>query len=111
DESPLAHARDRLESANWAETLTRLTPGYAHDVNNVIAGVHGLSDTFLSQLEADHPFREGLTLVKRNTQQAAQFIQRLQQLHLPRTGERTYLDLNAILKDTAEILRRAIPRS
>jgi len=111
EESPLAHAMDRLESANWAETLTRLTPGYAHDVNNVIAGVHGLSDNYLSQLEADHPFREGLTLVKRNTQQAAQFIQRLQQLHLPRTGERTYLDLNAILKDTAEILRRAIPRS
>jgi hypothetical protein len=73
--------------------------------------VHGLSDTFLSQLEAEHPFREGLGLVKRNTQQAAQFIQRLQQLHLPRTGERAYHDLNALLKDTAEILKRAIPRS
>ena len=109
--SELAQAGLRLESANWAEMLSRLTPGFAHDVNNVIAGVHGLSDTFLSQLPPEHPFHEGLTLVRRNTQQAAQFVQRLQQLHLPRTGDRAYHDLNAIAKDTAEILRRGIPRS
>lgn len=111
DETRLAHAGLRLESAGWSETLARLTPGFAHDFNNVIAGVHGLSDTFLSQLEPGHPFQEGLALIKRNTQQAAQLVQRLQQLHLPRTGERAYHDLNAIVKDTAEVLRRGISRS
>jgi two-component system cell cycle sensor histidine kinase/response regulator CckA len=108
DETRLAHAELRLESASWTETLSRLTPGFAHDFNNVIAGVHGLSATFLNQLEPGHPFLEGLALMKHNTQQAAQFVQRLQQLHLPRTGERAYHDLNAVVKDTSELLARGL---
>ncbi|MEY2408695.1 MAG: two-component system, chemotaxis family, CheB/CheR fusion protein [Verrucomicrobiota bacterium] len=111
DETNTVRAEQRLESAAWTEMLSRITPGYAHDFNNAIAGVHGLSDAFLSQVEPDHAFHEGLGLMKRNTQQAAQMVQRLQQLHLPRTGERNYHDLNAVVKDTAEILRRGVSRS
>ncbi len=110
DETPLAQAQQRLDAASWAQILFRLTPGFAHDFNNVIAGVHGLSDTFLSQLEPGHPFREGLELVKKNTLQAAKLVQRLQQLHHVRPGERSYHDLNALTLDAAELLRRGFSK-
>jgi len=108
DESRLARAERRLEAVAWKEILSRITPGFAHDFNNVIAGVHGLSETFLSQLEPEHPFRESLALVKKKTQDASQFVQRLQQLHLPRTSERAFHDLNALVKDAVAILGRGL---
>jgi signal transduction histidine kinase len=110
DETPLVLAEQRLAAASWAEILSRLTPGFAHDFNNVIAGVHGLSDTFLSQLEPGHPFHDGLALMKKNTMQGAKLVQRLQQLHHLRPGERAYHDLNALTQDTAELLRRGFSK-
>lgn len=110
DETSLIQAQQRLDAASWTQILVRLTPGFAHDFNNVIAGVHGLNDTFLSQLEPGHAFREGLELVKKNTLQAAKLIQRLQQLHHLRPGERAYQDLNALALDAAELLRRGFSK-
>ena len=103
-------AERRLASAAWKETLGLLTLGLAHDFNNVLAGTLSLSESFLSQIETDHPFHEGLTLVKRNTQQAAQLVQRIAQLHLGKTGTRSYQDLNELVKDGSVLLRTIVPK-
>jgi PAS domain S-box-containing protein len=103
-------AERRLATAAWKETLGLLTVGLAHDFNNVLAGILGLSETFLAQIPANHPFREGLTLVKRNTQQAAHLIERIAQLHRGKTGSRSYEDLNKLVRDGAELLRSVLPK-
>jgi len=100
----------RLATAAWKETLGLLTVGLAHDFNNVLAGILGLSETFLAQIPDDHPFREGLTLVKRNSQHAAQLIQRIAQLHRGKTGSRAYQNLNDLVKDNSELLRNVLPK-
>ena len=103
-------SEQRLATAAWKETLGLVTLGLAHDFNNVLAGILGLSESFLSQIQPDHPFHEGLTLVKRNAQQAAQLIERIAQLHRGKTGSRSYRDLNDLVKDGAELLRQVVPR-
>lgn len=103
-------AERRLASAAWKETVALLTAGLAHDLGNVIAGIHALSETFLAQLAADHPFQEGLTLIRRNSLQASQLVQRMVRLQRTEHGERNYQDLNAVLQDTVDLIRRAIPR-
>ena len=103
-------AERRLATAAWKETLGLLTLGLSHDFNNVLAGTLSLSESFLSQIQPDHPFHEGLTLVKRNTQQAAQLIQRIAQLHLGKTGTRGYQDLNELVRDGAALLRTVVPK-
>lgn len=107
---PASPADPNNSPGSWPEVLSRLTPGFLHDFNNLIAGVHGLSDTFLSQLEPGHPFHDGLALMKKNTLEGAKLVQRLQQLHRLRPGERTYHDLNAIAQDCAELLRRGFSK-
>jgi hypothetical protein len=82
-----------------------------HDFNNLLAGVLGLSESFLSQIQPDHPFHEGLTLVKRNTQQAAQLIERISQLHRGKPGRRSYRDLNELVADALELVRKILPKS
>ncbi len=110
DETRLTLSERRLATAAWKETLGLLTLGLAHDFNNVLAGILALSEAFLSQIQPDHPFYEGLVLVKRNTQQAAQLVQRIAQLHRGKTGTRAYHNLNDIVKEGVDLLRKVIPK-
>jgi signal transduction histidine kinase len=110
DETRLTLSERRLAAAAWKETLGLLTLGLAHDFNNVLAGILALSESFLSQIQPDHPFYEGLVLVKRNAQQAAQLVQRIAQLHRGKTGTRAYHNLNDIVKDGLDLLRKVIPK-
>lgn len=104
-------AERRLAAAAWKETLGLVTLGLVHDFNNLLAGVLGLSESFLSQIQPDHPFYEGLILVKRNTRQAAELIERMSQLHRGKPGSRGYRDLNELVKDGTELLRKILPKS
>lgn len=105
-----ALAERRLASAAWKETLGLLTLGLSHDFNNLLAGIMGLSEAYLSQIGADHPFREGLQLVHRNSQQAAHLIRRIAELHRGVTGTRGYHDLNNLVKENAEIIGKIVPK-
>ncbi len=105
-----ALAERRLASAAWKETLGLVTQGLAHDFNNVLAGILGLSETFLMQIDDKHPFHHGLQLVKSNSHHAAQLIRRIDQLHRAKTGVRSYQDLNALVQEGAELLGKVIPK-
>jgi len=103
-------AERRLSSAAWKETLAVLTMGLAHDFGNVMAGIHSLSESFLDQLEAGHPFREGLDLIKKNSMQASHLVHRIINLHVGRTGDRNYHDLNAVVDELRDLVRKVVPR-
>ena len=53
-------AEKRLSTAAWKETLAVLTLGMAHDFTNIIAGIHSLSESFLSALEPDASVLRGI---------------------------------------------------
>ena len=103
-------AERRLSSAAWKETLAVLTLGMAHDFTNIIAGIHSLSEQFLEQATEEHPFHEGLALIKKNSLQASQLVQRMVNLHLGQTGERSYHNLNDVTADLVELMRKTLPR-
>lgn len=103
-------AEKRLLSAAWKETLAVLTMGLAHDFGNVMAGIHSLSESFLEQLPPEHPFQEGLGLIKKNSLQASELVHRIIHLHVGKTGERNYHDLNAVVTELQDLVRKIIPR-
>ncbi len=103
-------AEKRLSSAAWKETLSVLTMGLAHDFGNVMAGIHALSESFLDQVGPEHGFNEGLTLIKKNAQQASQLVHRIINLHQGKAGECNYHNLNEVATDLADLVRKIIPR-
>lgn len=103
-------AEKRLSTAAWKETLAVLTLGMAHDFTNIIAGIHSLSESFLSQVTPDHPFREGLGLIKKSSLQASQLVQRMVNLHVGQTGDRNYHNLNDVTSDLVELVQKILPR-
>lgn len=104
-------AEKRLSGAAWKETLSTITMGMAHDFSNVMAGIHSLSESFSAELDAAHPFRDGLLLIQKNARQASQLVHRIMHLHHGKTGERSYQDLNALATEVFELVRRVIPRT
>ena len=103
-------AERKLSTAAWKETLAVLTLGMAHDFTNVIAGIHSLSESFLTQVNEKHPFHEGLSLIKKSSLQASQLVQRMIKLHLGQIGERNYHNLNDIGSDLMELVEKILPR-
>ena len=103
-------AEKRLSTAAWKETLGVLTLGMAHDFRNIMGGILSLSESYLAQVDEFHPFQEGLSLIKKNSLQASQLVQRMINLHLGQTGERNYHDLNDIATDLVELVSKILPR-
>jgi PAS domain S-box-containing protein len=103
-------AEKRLSSAAWKETLAVITVGLAHDFSNMMAGILALSEAFQAQVEKEHPFYDGLALIKRNAIQATQMVQRITNLHKGKVGERNYHNLNDLVKDTVEVVTKIIPK-
>jgi signal transduction histidine kinase len=103
-------AERRLSSAAWKETLATLTMGLAHDFSNILAGILSLSEGFIAQMDATHPFAPGLTLIRQNAWQACQLVQRMMSLHRCQTGEQNYHDLNETLTELADLVQRVLPR-
>jgi PAS domain S-box-containing protein len=103
-------AERRLSSAAWKETLAALTMGLAHDFSNILAGILSLSESFLTQVEPTHSFAPGLGLIRENSWQACQLIQRMMSLHKCQTGEQNYHDLNETLTELADLVQRMLPR-
>jgi len=103
-------AERRLSSAAWKETLAVLTMGLAHDFSNIMAGILSLSESYLAQLEPGHAFGEGLALIKQSSLQAHQLVHRIIHLHHGKTGTREYCDLNEVIHDLVELVRKLIPR-
>ena len=103
-------AEKRLSSGAWKETLAVLTMGLAHDFSNVMAGIHSISESFLAQMDEQNPLHEGMSLIRQNSLQASQLVQRIINLHHGKTGDRNYHDLNEIVGGLVELGRKIVPR-
>ena len=104
-------AEKRLTAASWKETLAALTLGLAHDFRNIMAGIHCISENYLTEIDPAHKFHEGLGLIKNNSMQANNLVHRMINLHLGETGERNYHDLNEIVTDLSGLVRIILPKS
>ncbi len=103
-------AEKRLSSAAWKDTLATLTVGLAHDFGNIMSGILSLSELFLAQAGTEHPFYDGLGMIKQHSMQATQLIQRMVNLHRCKTGERNYHNLNELVADIVELMAKVLPR-
>lgn len=103
-------AEKRLASAVWKETLAVLTMGLAHDFSNILSGIYGLSETYQQSVEPGNEMHEGFSLIKKNSMQATQLVQRILSLHQGKVGQRNYYGANELVTDTIEVTRKTVRR-
>lgn len=101
---------ERLKRLETMEMLGKIAGGVAHDLNNVLGVMVGLSELLMCQVEADPPLRKSLQTIMESGQRGAAIVQDL--LTMTRRGVvvRKPLNLNDIVSsylETAEYAQLA----
>ncbi|MBI4538715.1 MAG: response regulator [Gemmatimonadetes bacterium] len=98
----------QLRQAQKMEAVGTLAGGVAHDFNNLLTAIRGNVDLALLDLEPESPVREYVNEIRASVDRAATLTRQLLAFGRKQMIERRALDLNALLSDTNNMLRRII---
>jgi signal transduction histidine kinase/ActR/RegA family two-component response regulator len=104
----LSATQEQLAQARKMEAVGRLAGGVAHDFNNLLTVMIGRSQLLLRRLGAEDPIRADVELVEQAADRAADLTRQLLAFSRKQVLRPSVLDLNAVLADLGEMLRRLI---
>ena len=108
DMRALRESEEGLRQGQRMEAVGRFAGGVAHDFNNMMSAVVGFSALILDALDEHDPLRRYVEEIQRAGERASGMTQQLlaftrKQVLLPQV-----LDLNSVVNDVNELLRRLI---
>lgn len=120
--SPVLHARlqrdkeenerHRLETQNLQmqkmEAVNQLTAGIAHDFNNMLTPINGYAELIQLRTTKGDPVYESAGKIMRSGEHAADLIRQLMAFSRQQIIRPQVVDLNDVLSETINILRRVI---
>ncbi len=104
----LAETQEQLTQARKLEAIGRLAGGVAHDFNNLLTVMIGRSQLLLQRLDADNPVRPEIELMEQAAHRAADLTRQLLAFSRKQVLQPRVLNLNAVLANLGEMLRRLI---
>jgi PAS domain S-box-containing protein len=99
---------DQLNQIQKMEAVGQLAGGVAHDFNNVLTVIQGFSELLLNNLPPGHELAQPVSEIKRAGERAAQLTGQLLAFSRKAVVRPIVLDLNAVLADAENMLRRLI---
>jgi PAS domain S-box-containing protein len=107
-EAALRTSQAQLQQSQKLEAIGQLAGGVAHDFNNLLTAIKGYSDLSLRRLHEDHPVRGHLEEIKKASDRAASLTRQLLAFSRKQILEPKVLDLNLVVRDMYDMLRRLI---
>jgi PAS domain S-box-containing protein len=98
----------QLLIAQKLETVGQLAGGLAHDFNNLLTTVLGYANLIEVTFESDDPRRQDLAEIRGAAERAANLTRQLLATSRRQVVQRTLVDLNDLLAETSQMLRRLI---
>ncbi|HWQ34687.1 MAG TPA: response regulator [Blastocatellia bacterium] len=102
------HLEDQLRQAQKMEAIGRLAGGIAHDFNNITTVVYGQSELLLKRLSESDPARNNVEEIKKAGERAASLTRQLLAFSRKQILQPRVLDLNEIILEMEDMLRRLI---
>lgn len=106
----LAKDIEKLHHLEKLESTRLLVGGVAHDFGNLLTAILGQAELLLQQA-TDENTRSGLTEIREAGQQAALLARQLFDHRLPQPAGLHVVDVNALLKDTEDLLTFVIGKN
>jgi two-component system cell cycle sensor histidine kinase/response regulator CckA len=102
------YLEEQLRQAQKMEAVGRLAGGVAHDFNNILMVINGYTQLVLRKLSPRHPIRQHLNEIRKAGERAASLTRQLLAFSRRQVLVPEILDLNKVVADTKEMLRRVI---
>jgi len=107
-EAAQAELEEQLRQSQKLESIGRLAGGIAHDFNNLLVPIIGYTDLGQKQLSPDSELYDFLQKIGRAAERAAGLTRQILAFSRRQMLEMRLLDLNDIIADFHEMLRRLI---
>ena len=104
----LQRAEEELRHAQKLEAIGRLAGGVAHDFNNLLTAIIGYSELLERQLAGDEKALGHARLIHKAGDQAASLTKQLLAFSRKQLLQPKVLDLNSLIDEMKELLRRVI---
>lgn len=98
---------DQLRQLQRTEAVSRLTVGVAHDFNNILCVILGYAELLMG-LTSDPRVGQGLDEIRKAASQAGNLTRQLLAFSARQARQERVVDLNTIIADMANMLRRLI---
>jgi PAS domain S-box-containing protein len=99
---------EQLRQAQKMEAVGQLAGGIAHDFNNLLTVIKGNSQLLLEKLHAVDSRRSGVEQIQKAADRAASLIYQLLAFSRKQVIEFRVLDLNSMIANTMQLLRRLL---
>lgn len=103
-------AQQRLQHAEWKQSLAQVSGSLSHDFNNLLGGLCGMSELVLSSIDESDSNHELITIINNAAQQAKDLIGRIIKLNREERGQVGLHDLCEILRQQQELVRIVLPK-
>jgi PAS domain S-box-containing protein len=107
-EELLREREQQLRQSQKMEAVGRLSGGIAHDFNNLLGVIIGYSESIEHRLSPEDPLRKDAQEIRKAGERAAALTHQLLAFSRQQVFQPKVLDLNAVVTDMSEMLRRLI---
>ncbi|MBK9073108.1 MAG: response regulator [Myxococcales bacterium] len=111
DVTSMRQLERKMEHAQRAESLGLLAGGVAHDFNNLLVAMLGNADLALRELPAEVAGRGAVANIQIAALRAADLTSQLLAFAGGGSGQRTSVEVTAVVEELAALLRGAMPPS
>jgi PAS domain S-box-containing protein len=108
DQTERKALEEQFRHAQKMEAVGRLAGGVAHDFNNLLLTVQGRTEMLLAGLPEPHPMRRQVEEIQAATERATHLTRQLLAFGRRQPLRPRLVDLNALVLDLADMLRRLI---
>src|SRR5467141_1990601 len=111
DVTELKRLEEQLIQAEKLAAMGQMLAGVAHELNNPLTAILGVTELLRERLGADDSTKRQLELTHRQARRAARIVQNLLEFSRPASPQKRPLDLNNILERTLQLHEHSLRRN
>ena len=99
----------QLQQARKMESIGSLAGGIAHDLNNILFPISGLSDILLDEMSPDDPAYENIEQIHKSAQRGSDLVKQILSFSRQSNPQKLPIRIQPILKEVLKLVRATIP--
>src|SRR5467141_81829 len=111
DVTELKRLEEQLIQAEKLAAVGQMLAGVAHELNNPLTAILGVTELLRERLGADDSTKRQLELTHRQARRAARIVQNLLEFSRPASPQKRPLDLNNLLERTLQLQEHSLRRN